>query len=138
MPPKPKTYVYHVIQRDYEHHTDRKGSMSLISTHTTEAGATKAAKARLSNETEKNDWMPSDKMPIKESTKGKDNLYFGNAHVCEDTRDNVTVEVKKALLVDDGVPIGGNENHQSGGVGSASSSGPSKKRKSGPQVIELD
>jgi hypothetical protein len=48
-----KSYVYLLSRRDFDHHTDRKGSLKILSTHGDVASANAAGAAHLAKELRK-------------------------------------------------------------------------------------
>ncbi|KAM0794346.1 hypothetical protein BDR22DRAFT_712137 [Usnea florida] len=94
MPPSrstgPKAYAYIVTRTDFEHHTDRKGRLSLIEVHASVLSANAAAKAHLLAQSRK----PGAFDPEINETE-KDGGYQGHCYTHEDRRDHFKCEVRK-------------------------------------------
>ena len=94
MPPSrstsPKSYVYTVTRTDFEHHTDRKGRLSLIEVHASLLSANAAAKAHLLAQSRKPGAFNAE---IEETE--KDGRYDGHCYTHEDRRDHFRCEVRK-------------------------------------------
>lgn len=100
MPPlrtAPKSYVYAITRRDFDYHTDRKGSLALIEIHGSLASADTAAKAHFNAQKSKAPFWCRDGAEVEE-IETKDGRYDGYCFIREDRRDNFRVEVKKMEL----------------------------------------
>ena len=94
MPPSrstgPKSYVYTVTRTDFEHHTDRKGRLSIIEVHASLPSANAAAKAHLLAQSRKSGAFNAE---VEETE--KDGRYHGHCSTHEDRRDHFRCEVRK-------------------------------------------
>ena len=94
MPPSrstgPNSYVYTVTRTDFEHHTDRKGRLSIIEVHASLPSANAAAKAHLLAQFDKSSAFNAEV----EETKN-DGRYDGHCFTHEDRRDHFRCEVRK-------------------------------------------
>lgn len=100
MPPSrtaPKSHVYAITRRDFNHHTDSKGSLVLVEIHASLPSANAAAKIHLTAQSFKGSstWNPD---PEIEEQENRDGRYDATCYTREDRRDNFRVEVKKMEL----------------------------------------
>lgn len=98
MPPSrtsPKSYVYAITRRDFDHHTDEEGRLELIEIHGSLSSANEAAKAHLEEESE----SALDDDPETEERETEDGRYDGYCWTREDERDNFHVSVEKMELM---------------------------------------
>lgn len=100
MPPSrtvPKSYVYAITRRDFNHHTDSKGSLVLVEIHNSLLSANAAAKIHLTAQSHKGSstWNPD---PETDEHETEDGRYDATCYTREDRRDNFRVEVKKMQL----------------------------------------
>lgn len=106
MPPSrstgPKSYVYAVTRKDFEHHTDKKGRLALVEVHASLSSANAATKAHLLAQSQKPSALGAD---IEETE--KDGRYDGYCYTHEDRRDHFRCEVRKMELKGGKLATGG-------------------------------